>query len=193
MDSQDSNKALIWGAVFSVVVLAIGLAFGATLHRDGQVLAPPGSAVATEGLGADLRGTEGAEQTATSAVFGKGLPASADAPSVRVEVEVVKFYFASGKTELAPGAEEALGSVVRGVAAGQTAVIRSFHGDTGDTGDAAQNEALAHQRAVAVRDALVSLGIGEDKLHLRPSEVMASSTGAAGVSPESRRVEVRLQ
>ena len=91
-----------------------------------------------------------------------------------------------GYADLAPGAADALGDVVKGVAAGQTAVISGYH-DT--TGDPAQNEELAKQRALAVRDALKALGIGDDKLDLKKPEV----TTATGSNAEARRVEVSLQ
>ena len=72
------------------------------------------------------------------------------------------------------------------MAAGQTAVISGYH-DT--TGDPAQNEELAKQRALAVRDALKALGIGDDKLDLKKPE----ATTATGSNAEARRVEVSLQ
>ena len=109
-----------------------------------------------------------------------------DAASIRIENGVVKFYFASGSAELAAGAKEALGDVVKGVAAGQKAVISGFHDVTGDP---ARNEELARQRAFAVRDALASLGIGADKMDLRKPEV----TTASGSNAEARRVEVKLE
>ena len=112
--------------------------------------------------------------------------AADDEAKVVVENGVVKFYFASGSADLAPGAADALGDVVKGVAAGQTAVISGYH-DT--TGDPAQNEELAKQRALAVRDALKALGIGDDKLDLKKPEV----TTATGSNAEARRVEVSLQ
>ena len=94
--------------------------------------------------------------------------------------------FASGSDELARGAAEALGDVVRGVAAGKKAVISGFHDVTGDP---ARNEELAKQRALRVRDALTALGIGEDKLDLRKPAV----TTADGSNAEARRVEVTLE
>ncbi len=103
-----------------------------------------------------------------------------------MEGGVVKFYFASGSADLAPGAAEALGDVVKGVAAGKKAVISGYH-DT--TGDPAKNEELSKQRAFAVRDALAALGIGEDKMELRKP---ADST-ASGNNAEARRVEVTLE
>ena len=111
---------------------------------------------------------------------------SADVASIRVENGIVKFYFASASADLAQGAAEALGDVVKGVAAGQKAVISGYHDITGDP---AKNEELAKQRALAVRDALASLGIGEDKMDLRKPEV----TTADGSNAEARRVEVTLQ
>ena len=112
--------------------------------------------------------------------------AVADGPSIKVEDGVVTVYFASGSDELARGAAEALGDVVRGVAAGKKAVISGFHDVTGDP---AKNEELAKQRALRVRDALTALGIGEDKLDLRKPAV----TTADGSNAEARRVEVTLE
>ena len=121
------------------------------------------------------------------AAAGAGIGAAvADGPSIKVEDGVVKFYFASGSDELARGAAEALGDVVRGVAAGKKAVISGFHDVTGDP---AKNEELAKQRALRVRDALTALGIGEDKLDLRKPAV----TTADGSNAEARRVEVTLE
>ena len=114
------------------------------------------------------------------------LATSADVASVRVENGVVKFYFASASAALASGAAEALGDIVKGVAAGKKAVISGFHDVTGDP---AKNEELAKERAFAVRDALAALGIGEDKMDLRKPEV----TTASGSNAEARRVEVSLQ
>jgi len=110
---------------------------------------------------------------------------AADAASVLVENGVVKFYFATAKAELAAGANEALADVVKGVAEGKKAVISGFHDATGD---AALNAELAKQRAFAVRDALKTLGVAEDKIELKKPE----ETTATGSNAEARRVEVVL-
>ena len=112
--------------------------------------------------------------------------AAADGASFKVEGGVVKFYFASGKTELAGGANDALADVAKGVAAGKKAVVSGF---TDATGDAATNEALAKERAMAVSTALKGAGVGEDKIELRKPEVLTGSGGNA----EARRVEVSVQ
>ena len=200
---NDDNQGVVWTVLIGVVLLAISLAIGFGLYRTMGGAAP---ATAVAGASTGVAGgaapgavgtasADGAAGTATGvAAAGGAAPAStadmttaaADGPSIRVENGVVKFYFASGSADLAPGAADALGDVVKGVAAGQTAVISGYH-DT--TGDPAQNEELAKQRALAVRDALKALGIGDDKLDLKKPEV----TTATGSNAEARRVEVSLQ
>jgi K(+)-stimulated pyrophosphate-energized sodium pump len=112
-------------------------------------------------------------------------PASADGPSVRVDNGIVKFYFASASAQLAEGAPAALADIVKGVAAGQRAVISGFHDSTGDP---ARNEELAKQRAFAVRDALKALGVADDRVELKRPEVLTGT----GSDAEARRVEVAL-
>lgn len=200
---NDDNQGVVWTVLIGVVLLAISLAIGFGLYRTGKG-AVPTTAVAGASTGVaggaapgavGTASADGAAGTATGvAAAGGAAPAStadmttaaADGPSIRVENGVVKFYFASGSADLAPGAADALGDVVKGVAAGQTAVISGYH-DT--TGDPAQNEELAKQRALAVRDALKALGIGDDKLDLKKPE----ATTATGSNAEARRVEVSLQ
>lgn len=105
--------------------------------------------------------------------------------SVRVEGGVVKFFFATGKADLAAGASEALADVVKGTVAGQKAVISGFHDATGD---AALNAELAKSRALAVSAALQSLGVAETLIELRKPE----ATQGSGSNAEARRVEVVL-
>jgi K(+)-stimulated pyrophosphate-energized sodium pump len=111
--------------------------------------------------------------------------AAADAASIKVESEVVKFFFAIDKADLPDGAATALSSVIKGVAAGKKAVISGYHDSTGD---AEKNAELAKQRAFAVRDALKAGGVDESKIELKkPQEV------DAGNWADARRVEVTLQ
>ena len=112
--------------------------------------------------------------------------ATTDGASFKVENGVVKFYFASGKADLAAGANDALADVAKGVAGGKKAVVSGY---TDSTGDAAVNEALAKQRAEAVSAALKAAGIAEDKIELKKPETLTGSGGNA----EARRVEVALQ
>ena len=70
---------------------------------------------------------------------------AADEAKVVVENGVVKFYFASGKADLATGANEALAEVVKGVKAGQKAVVSGFHDNTGAL---TSTQELAKKRAI---------------------------------------------
>ena len=112
--------------------------------------------------------------------------AMADGASFKVENGVVKFYFATGKADLAAGADSALADVAKGVAAGKKAVVSGY---TDSTGDAAKNEELAKQRAMAVSAALKAAGISDDKVELKKPEAITGTGGNA----EARRVEVALQ
>ena len=127
-----------------------------------------------------------AKVEAAPAVVAAPAAAEVDAASIKVENGVVKFYFASGAATLAEGAPAALANVVKAVGEGKVAVISGYHDASGDP---AQNAELAKQRAFAVRDALKTLGVAEDKVELsKPAE----STGS-GSAAEARRVEVTLK
>lgn len=121
-----------------------------------------------------------------SAVDAAPVVLSDDAAAVVVENGVVKFYFASGKSDLAEGAEAALQDVLSGVKEGKKAVVSGFH-DT--TGNQAKNEELSKQRAFAVKNALMGLGVEESRIELRKPENSAGS----GSNAEARRVEVVLE
>ena len=110
----------------------------------------------------------------------------ADGASVVVENGVVKFYFATGKADLATGATEALKIAVEAAAAGKELAVSGFHDATGD---AAVNAELAKQRAIAVRDTLVGLGIALEKIELKKPE----NTSGTGSNAQARRVEVSVK
>ena len=105
--------------------------------------------------------------------------------SISVANGVVNFYFATGSADLAPGAAEALATVIKGVEGGRRAQVSGFH-DT--TGDPAINEELAKLRAQTVRDVLIGLGTPAAKVDLQKPAV---STGS-GSDAQARRVEVKL-
>ena len=113
-------------------------------------------------------------------------PTEADSASVKVEGDVVKFYFASGKSEIAGGGKDALAVTVKGVAGGKKAVISGY---VDASGDPVKNAAIAKMRAFAVQDLLVFSGVPVDKIELKkPDDIKAGATSAA----DGRRVEVAL-
>ena len=187
-DDDQQSQGVVWAVLIGVVLLAVSLAIGMGLYRTsrGAAMAPAAATTGAPMAPAPVSGSGGGFSPGVAAAGAGTGAAVADGPSIKVEDGVVKFYFASGSDELARGAAEALGDVVRGVAAGKKAVISGFHDVTGDP---AKNEELAKQRALRVRDALTALGIGEDKLDLRKPAV----TTADGSNAEARRVEVTLE
>ena len=187
-DDDQQSQGGVWAVLIGVVLLAVSLAIGMGLYRTsrGAATAPAAATTGAPMAPAPVSGSGGGFSPGVAAAGAGTGAAVADGPSIKVEDGVVKFYFASGSDELARGAAEALGDVVRGVAAGKKAVISGFHDVTGDP---AKNEELAKQRALRVRDALTALGIGKDKLDLRKPAV----TTADGSNAEARRVEVTLE
>ena len=171
---NDDSQGLVLGVVFALIVLVISLIFGLVLWRGEGAPAAAAQATAMPPASAAVAMAAAAEAVGS------------DTARVQVQGEIVKFFFASGKVDLAASAPEALGIIVKGVAAGRTAVISGYHDATGD---AASNEELSKQRALAVKSALQALGIGEDKIELRKPEIGIAS----GSNAEARRVEVTLE
>ncbi len=169
---DDSQQRFALGFLFALIALVVSTVVGVVVYKRGIAHAPTAPAATAAGAGASVA------------------PGSVvvvdDAATVVVEGGVVKFYFATGKADLAAGANEALAEIVKGVVeGGKTAVVSGFHDATGD---AAFNEELAKQRALAVREALTALGVAEDRIELKKPEV----TQGSGSNAEARRVEVVL-
>ncbi len=174
---DDDNHGVVLGVLFGVVALVIALVIGVGIYaknRAGVASTPMAAATATAPAGA-------AATTAPATAS-----ARSDAASVVVENGVVKFYFATGKSALAAGGNDALGQIVKAVAGGRKAVVSGFHDATGS---AAQNAELAKQRAMAVSDALKSLGVAESSIELKKPEQLQGT----GSNAEARRVEVAVQ
>ncbi len=121
-------------------------------------------------------------------------PAAAAAPPADptvavaiVTIDLVKFYFATGKSDLPANAQSALDTLAK-AAPEKKIVISGYHDAQGSQ---AQNEELAKQRAFAVRDQLRLVGVGEQRIVLM--KPVATQGGAGQDNPEARRVEVSLQ
>nr|WP_279088153.1 OmpA family protein [Comamonas thiooxydans] len=165
---DDSQQRFALGFLFALIALVVSSVVGTVVYKRGISHAPKAEA-------------------AVSAPSATNVPVVVVEETARVIVEngVVKFYFVSGKAEVAAGANEALSNVVKGVAEGKRAVISGFHDATGS---AEINAELAKQRAQAVQAALVALGVTEDKVELKKPE----QSQADGSNAEARRVEVIL-
>lgn len=190
MSSQDEQQEtrVVAVVLIAVVLMAVGLAIGVGIHkvRGAGAKAAPAAVAAASGDASAAASTGAAAAApaadATATASAAAAPGSDDA-SVVVENGVVKFYFASGKADLAPGAVDALADAIAAGKAGQKLVISGFHDSTGDP---AKNAELAKQRALAVRDALKTAGVAESGIELKKPET-ATGTGS---NAEARRVEV---
>lgn len=181
--NEDDNQTyfilgLAIGIISLIILLVIGVALRATTAKAERQPASPTtvSMVST----APVPGSPGqAVVTQTTSVV---IPEGA---SIRVDGDVVSFYFAYASADIAPGAAEALAKVIQGVGAGKKAQVSGFH-DT--SGDPAVNAELAKRRAETVRDVLVGLGAPAGQVVLKKPEV----TTGTGNATQARRVEVRL-
>lgn len=183
--SDDEQQGLVLGLVFAIIAGVIALVIGVAMERrsasgpvQASVPALPATAVPAP--------APAVSSAAASSPAQLSAQAASDAASITVEYGVVKFYFASGKAELAAGAGEALVDVVKGARGGKKVIISGFHDATGG---AAINAELARQRALAVRDALKAAGVADSQIRLQKPEQMAGT----GSDAEARRVEISLQ
>ena len=167
VQDQDEGQRTAFAVLIPLIVLVVGFVVGLGIHKAKGPAAKPAAVEAV------VEATPAAPAEAT------------DEARVVVDNGVVKFYFASGKAELAAGTPEALMDMVQAVQAGKKLAVSGFHDDTGSV---EQNAELAKLRALAVRDALMAAGVAETSVELKKPEAMM-----AGSNAEARRVEVSVQ
>lgn len=176
---DDSQQRFALGFIFILLGLLLSTVIGTVVYKS--VFAGPDEPPAAAAAAAPA-----VPATAVAVVTETVTAVVPEGASIQVVEGVVKFYFATGSADIAPGAAEALALVIQGVESGRQAHVSGFH-DT--TGDRAINEELAKKRAETVRDVLVGLGVPDHKVRLeKPAETAAGS----GDNAQARRVEVRL-
>ena len=201
--TQDNDKEqnTVVGVLLTLIILfAIALASGFGLYKSGVFGGKNGAvatssasasaaAMAADAASASASATDGAAAAtlAAPAADTASATAAADEASVQYDNGKVRFYFASGKAELAAGANDALNQLLAAAKDGQKLVISGYHDSTGS---AELNAELAKQRAIAVADALKALGVPESRLELKKPEVSEITSGS---NAEARRVEVTIE
>ena len=203
--TQDNDKEqnTVVGVLLTLIILfAIALASGFGLYKSGVFGGKNGAvatssasasaaAMAADAASASASATDGAAAAAATlaapAADTASATAAADEASVQYDNGKVRFYFASGKAELAAGANDALNQLLAAAKDGQKLVISGYHDSTGS---AELNAELAKQRAIAVADALKALGVPESRLELKKPEVAEITSGS---NAEARRVEVTIE
>ncbi|WP_165009058.1 OmpA family protein [Neisseria yangbaofengii] len=157
---------------------------GASAASDVAVLAEASARVVASEVAAP------AASDATPAVASTTDPVVQEADSaarVLVEDGVAKFYFATGKNDIAEGADAIVAEIIAAGKEGKKLVISGF---ADSTGNAAANEELSKQRAQAVQAFFEAQGVDAANIELRKPE---NTTGAVGNEQEGRRVEVKVE
>ena len=181
-----------WIALAAAVILAL-LAFKSCGNNESAAPAasePAASAASVEAASeaSMVEASAVVEASAPAAASEASAPAAAaDNARVVYEDSVAKFFFATGKNDVAEGAETVVADVITAGKDGRKLVISGF---ADSTGDAAANEELSKQRAEAVKAFFEAQGVNAANIELRKPE---STTGAVGNDVEGRRVEVTVE
>lgn len=99
---------------------------------------------------------------------------------------LVRVYFEVGSAAAPADAATVLAPYASSARRGRLIALSGFHDASGD---AAANEELAKQRALAVRDLLVAAGAPAERIELRKPEL----TTGDGDPREARRVEISVR
>jgi outer membrane protein OmpA-like peptidoglycan-associated protein len=104
-----------------------------------------------------------------------------------------RWSFEVASAELSPSAQSALSSVATVLADYRLSLI-TVHGYTDDSGDAAFNQTLSEQRALAVARHLVSEGVAADRIVVvgHGAEDPLASNASQDGREENRRVELQV-
>jgi outer membrane protein OmpA-like peptidoglycan-associated protein len=174
---EDDSTGLVMGVIFGVIALVLSLIIGLSIYQKNKTAKTQSALSVAAGAPAAGAGIAAGAAAAALAAAGKA--------SVAVENGVVKFFFASGKFDLAAGGTQALSDIIVGVQAGKKAVISGY---VDSSGNPEQNKEIAKQRAFAVRDLLKASGLTDAQIELKKPEDIQAGAGA-----QARRVEVVLQ
>ena len=172
-----------WIALAVAAVLAL-LAFKSCGNGE-QAAAPAASEPAASAVSEAV--AEAASAPAAASEASAPAPVAADNARVVYENGVATFFFATGKNDVAEGAQTIVADVINAGKDGKKLVVSGF---ADSTGNAAANEELSKQRAQAVQAFFEAQGVNAAKIELRKPE---STTGAVGNDVEGRRVEVKVE
>jgi photosynthetic reaction center cytochrome c subunit len=118
------------------------------------------------------------------------VPGDAASAPAAVSSNSAVLLFAVGSPALAADAAKGLEPLVAALKADPAAKV-TVSGYHSASGDLAQNQELAKQRAFAVRDALKAAGIAEDRVVLQKPQ--SAEANLAGEDPKARRVELAVK
>ena len=172
-----------WIALAAAAVIAL-LAFKSCGNGE-QAAAPAASESAASAVSEAV--AEAASAPAAASEASAPAPVAADNARVVYENGVATFFFATGKNDVAEGAQTIVADVINAGKDGKKLVVSGF---ADSTGNAAANEELSKQRAQAVQAFFEAQGVNAANIELRKPE---NTTGAVGNDVEGRRVEVKVE
>jgi outer membrane protein OmpA-like peptidoglycan-associated protein len=167
MDEQDEGaKVGLWVVLGIITLLLFGLIGGLVIR---SMHAKQAKAVAVAATPAAVAETDVLVDVPLSGIV------------------VVRVFFELDKAELQPDAAAALAPAAKALSdePAKKLIVAGFHDPSGDP---AHNADLAKRRAIAVRLALIALGVEASHVQLRKPE----QTALGGPPEEARRVEIRL-
>ena len=195
-EGNEGGLGWLWWLIgLALLTFAAWWLFGRDKPDDGSAAATAteAAAAASADAGTAVDGASAAAATDLAAAPAEGtvtIPAGAGVTSeTRDSKPVVKVYFDSGKTDVAPAFAGAAGGLKAWLDAhaGSTLQVSGYNDPTGN---AARNAELSKNRAQAVAAELVKAGIPETAVAL----VKPEATTDAAVSKEAaRRVEVTVK
>ncbi|MFM9915148.1 MAG: photosynthetic reaction center cytochrome PufC [Rhizobacter sp.] len=117
-------------------------------------------------------------------------PAAGEVAAPPVSADSATVFFAVGSSVLTDDAAKKLDAVLLGLSSNTSAkaVISGFHSAAGDL---KQNQELAKQRALAVRDVLQARGIPAERVLLEKPQ--SAEANLSGEDPQARRVDVAIR
>lgn len=183
-DERDGGLGWLW---WLLGLLLVGLLLWWLFTRPGHDEAVTTAPVATETVAAAAPAGDTVDFSAVPAEGAVAIPEGAGVTSeLRAGKPVVKVYFDTGKTDVAPAFAPAAAALKSWLDAnpGSSLAISGFNDPTGN---AAANAELAKNRAGAVQAALVTAGVPEASTEMvKPAESTDDDTALAA----ARRVEV---
>jgi photosynthetic reaction center cytochrome c subunit len=129
----------------------------------------------------------GASMLKDYAEYGRLAPPPPVLPPTTSSATGATLYFGVGSSTVAGDAVAGMSALIEAMKANprMSVAISGYHSASGDL---ASNQKLARDRAMAVRDALRSVGIAESRFALQKPVV--AEANLAGEDPKARRVEV---
>jgi K(+)-stimulated pyrophosphate-energized sodium pump len=125
-------------------------------------------------------------KAAASAPAVAGAPAKATGGTTSPAAST-KLYFETGKAEVPPEYSRSIAAIAAAAKASEGALAVFGYHDA--TGNLEQNQELAKQRAMKVKEALKAAGVPEERIELKKPE----QTQGGGSDAEARRVEIQVK